>query len=126
MTADNLSLLEELSACETRVWQALVSGDTAADMAALAAGFLGVYSSGFADKADHAGQLADGPTVASFALSDLRVMSLGRDHAVLSYFARYSRPMGVEETMYVSSIWQRSGDSWVNVFSQDTPAIPKS
>jgi hypothetical protein len=122
MTADDLSLLEELSGCETAVWLALVDGDAAADMAALDASFLGVYPSGFADKADHAGQLDDGPTVASFTLMDLRVKALGHDHAILSYRARYCRPAQSEEDMYVSSVWLRKGDGWVNVFSQDTPA----
>lgn len=120
-TANDVSLLAEVLACEIRVWQALVDGDSAADMAALDARFFGVYPSGFADKTDHAGQLDDGPTVASFALSDARVMALGHDYAVLSYRARYCRPARSEEQMYVSSIWQRNREGWANVFSQDTP-----
>ena len=117
------ALLDELLACETAVWEALVTGDAAADAAALSADFLGVYPDGFAGKADHCGQLADGPTVARYRLTEAQVKPLGADHALLAYRARYVRVgRAEEEEMYVSSIWQRDGTGWVNVFSQDTPA----
>src|SRR5690606_14487082 len=60
------ALLAELIACETAVWQALVSGDAEADRAALAADFLGVYPDGFAGRDAHAAQLSGGPTVTGF------------------------------------------------------------
>ena len=42
---------------------------------------------------------------------------------LLAYQAVYTRVGRQDsETMFVSSIWQRSGAGWVNVFSQDTPA----
>jgi hypothetical protein len=48
---------------------------------------------------------------------------LGPEHGLLVYRARYVRAGGIaEEEMYVSSIWRRRGDGWVNLFSQDTPA----
>lgn len=119
----NADLLAELTACETGVWDALVAGDMAADAAALDDGFLGVYPDGFSGKAAHAEQLAGGPTVVRYQLSDLRVMPLGPDHAVLCYLANYLRPGQSEpDAMYVSSIWKRLGAGWINVFSQDTPA----
>lgn len=86
------TLLDELATCETAVWQALVDGNIGADADALDDGFLGVYPSGFADKATHVGQLADGPTIAAFALSDLRIMQLSATHVVLSYHACYNSP----------------------------------
>jgi hypothetical protein len=116
-------LLEELRFCELKVWDALVCGDRQADEAALDDGFLGVYPDGFAGKGDHVQQLAGGPTVKSYQLSKLRVMSLGGDHAVLSYRAEFLRQGRAEpEAMYVSSIWRRAEQGWINVFSQDTPA----
>ena len=120
---DRHPLLAELTTCETAVWEALVSGDKDADAAALQDGFLGVYSDGFATKSDHVRQLDDGPTVQSFTLSDCRVMPLGHDHAVFSYRAEFVRT-GKDQTeaMYISSIWQRTEDGWINVFSQDTIA----
>jgi len=118
-----MALLDEILACETSVWQALVTGDAKADSGALAEGFLGVYPDGFAGKSDHCGQLSNGPTVAQFTLSEARVMALGPDHVLLAYRAAYTR-IGRQqsETMFVSSIWGRSAAGWVNVFSQDTPA----
>jgi len=117
------SLMQELVACETAVWEALVLGDAGADAAMLSAGFLGVYPDGFAGRDSHTGQLSGGPTVAAYELTEARVMRLGPDHALLAYRARYQRVgRSVGEEMYVSSIWQREGDGWLNVFSQDTPA----
>lgn len=115
-------LLSEILDQETRVWQALVDGDAEADQAALHVDFLGVYPSGFATRADHCDQLRQGPTVFSFELTEARVLQLGGDHVCLSYLARYQRPGAAKaDAMYVSSIWQRQGEGWLNLFSQDTP-----
>ncbi len=104
--------------------EALVAGDQATDRAMLHADFLGVYSDGFGDKGAHVAQLAGGPVVQSYEMTGCRVMVLGPDHAVLSYHATYLRAgHTVAEAMYVSSIWQRAGRTWVNVFSQDTAAV---
>ena len=107
---------------ETRVWEALVSGDAEADAALLSPDFLGVYPSGFSDRDGHSGQLVDGPSVASYRIEDARVMRLSPDTALLAYLAHYTRPSApdIDEAMYVSSIWRREGKGWVNVFSQDT------
>lgn len=116
-------LLEELVAAEIAVWQALVEGDAEADGAALHPAFLGVYPDGFADRAAHVAQLAEGPTVTEFALEQRRALPLATGHALLSYRATFRRPGGDgPEVMWVSSIWQRRGPGWINVFSQDTPA----
>lgn len=118
-----MTLAAEIEACERAVWQALADGDAAADHAALAADFLGVYPDGFSGREDHVGQLAAGRSIATFALSDLRVMPFGPDHALIAYTACYRRVGNdAEEAMYVSSVWRRRGPGWENVFSQDTPA----
>ena len=111
---------------ETRVWNALMHGDTAADESLLASSFLGVYGSGFASKQEHVRQLENGPTIESFSIEIPRLMELGPSIAVLSYRVFWSRPsndpLQNKSTMYVTSIWQKLGDVWLNVFSQDTPA----
>lgn len=117
------TLLAELLAAETAVWQALVAGDAAADRALLAADFLGVYPDGFAGCEAHVAQLAAGPTVARFRLSDARALALGEGHALLAYRADYRRiGRSDDEAMYVSSVWRRGPEGWRNLFSQDTPA----
>ncbi len=111
---------------ETRVWNALMRGDAAADESLLASSFLGVYGSGFASKQEHVRQLENGPTVESFSIEIPRLIELGPSIAVLSYCALWSRPsnsqLQYKSKMYVTSIWQKLGDVWLNVFSQDTPA----
>lgn len=115
-------LYQAIFACEVQVWSALVSGDMAADAAALDETFLGVYPDGFAAKADHTGQLAQGPTVSDYAMSQVQVRPMGQDYALISYQATCQRINRPSMTMFVSSIWQRKAAHWVNIFSQDTPA----
>nr|WP_298436889.1 nuclear transport factor 2 family protein [uncultured Jannaschia sp.] len=109
-------------AAERGVWNALVAGDAAADRAALDPAFLGIYPDGPAGRDGHVGQLADGPTVAAYALTEARVVPLGGDVALLTYRATFARPGAASEAMWVSSIWRRVGGGWINIFSQDTPA----
>ncbi|MEY2521831.1 MAG: hypothetical protein QOJ66_396 [Ilumatobacteraceae bacterium] len=110
---------------ETKVWDALRLGDAEADARLLAEDFLGVYPSGFAGRSDHAGQLANGPTVAEFVLNDARLMVLSDNHVLLAYRADLRRfsagARAPAESMYISSLWSRRADGWVNVFSQDSP-----
>ena len=115
--------LDELLALEQQVWQALVDGDGAADGRMLSDDFLGVYPTGFADRAAHVGQLADGPTVESFAIHDATVMTLTDDLVLLAYRAVYRRAAATaDDEMYISSLWVHRAGQWVNVFSQDTPS----
>ena len=121
--ATTIPVHDAILALEMQVWQALVTGDAQADSALLADRFLGVYADGFAGKADHVAQLAHGPTVREFTLTETRFRDLGPDHVLVSYRAEFRRPgRAIAQAMYVSSIWERSATGWVNIFSQDTPA----
>jgi hypothetical protein len=115
--------LSELVALEAEVWEALRAGDAAADVALLSPDFLGVYPSGFATRSDHAGDLTGGPTVSEYSIHDARLLVVADGHLMLSYRAVSRRAPDAEpETQYISSLWSRIGDRWLNVFSQDTPA----
>ena len=116
---------EKFLTLEKKVWSALASGDIATDTRLLADNFLGVYRSGFAEKADHTNQLRAGPTVAHYELSEAQIQVLSQEIVLLSYCAQWVRyndnDLGGKESMYVTSIWQRIDGAWKNVFSQDTP-----
>ncbi|MEY1555858.1 nuclear transport factor 2 family protein [Yoonia sp. R2331] len=117
-------LKDAILAAEMQVWQALVAGDAGADAALLCDSFLGVYADGFADKAAHTGQLADGPSIKTFALHDVQVRALGVNHALIAYQADFTRINSKSaERMYVSSVWERRGETWINLFSQDTSYV---
>ena len=115
--------IEQFLRLETEVWEALAKGDGEADARLLSDDFLGVYTVGFADRAAHIAQLADGPTVSEYSLSEGRLMVLADDMVLLAYRAEFRRP-GEEapESVLISSIWQEREGRWVNIFSQDTPA----
>src|SRR5215475_10246617 len=111
---------------ESKVWAALASGDRQADESLLADDFLGVYSSGTAGKAEHAAQLINGPTIAEYSLSQAKIIVLSEGVALLTYLAHFSRykddGVKVQDAMYITSIWRQIGDTWLNIFSQDTKA----
>lgn len=114
-------LLADILALEEKVWAALVAGDPEADGRLLTEDFLGVYTSGFSDKAGHTGQLEDGPTVTEYALSDTQLRVITKDAVLFSYRAAYRRPGRKPEAMFISSLWEKTPEGWRNSFSQDTP-----
>lgn len=118
--------IDGLLQLERKVWDALADGDPEADTELLAEDFLGVYPTGFASRADHAEQLADGPTVSEYVLSEARKFDVSDRAVMLSYRADFRRASAVgdrrPEVMYISSLWCHQGGRWINVFSQDTPA----
>jgi hypothetical protein len=125
--ADRMSAArpEDFLTLERKVWAALVAGDPAADRQMLSADFLGVYPSGFSDRDGHCGQLAAGPTMSDYRLSEARVREISADAVLLSYRAECCRAGHEDwEVMYISSLWERAGGRWVNTFSQDTPSDP--
>jgi len=112
---------------ETRVWEALTAGDAKADETALSDDFVGVYPTGFANRDEHTRQLTNGPTVATYTLSQQRMFAVSDSAVMFSYRADYARivdgVVSALEAMYVSSLWCDRDGTWVNTFSQDTPAI---
>lgn len=108
---------------ESRVWDALLHGDPDADRELLSADFVGVYPTGFADRVEHADQLATGPSITSYAIADARLIEVASDAVMLCYRAEFQRPGGTGgEVMFVSSLWVLRDGRWWNTFSQDTPA----
>ena len=114
---------EDLSffvALERQVWEALQRGDATADARLLAEKFLGVYDSGFESKAQHVARVSTGPLVSHFELEGPRLLQVSRDLALLAYKARWTDRAGKSRAAYISSLWERAGEGWRNIFSQDT------
>jgi hypothetical protein len=119
--------IEQFIRLESDVWEALATGNGEADGRLLSDDFLGVYTVGFADRAAHVAQLADGPTVIDYSLSEARLMGLSDDMALLAYRAQFRRTGEVDpQSVLISSIWQERQGRWVNIFSQDTPSADSS
>jgi hypothetical protein len=115
--------IQKFIGLEREVWEALANGDGEADGRLLSDDFLGVYTVGFADRAAHVAQLADGPTVSDFSLDEARLMVLSDDMVLLAYRAQFTRPgEDAAESVLISSIWCERSGRWVNIFSQDTPS----
>ena len=107
---------------ETAMWTSLVEGDGAAADGLLSSDYLGVYTTGFSDRADYIAALANGPIAASFEISESRIFVVSDTAVMYSYRADFkSRQDGPTEVMYISSLWCKREGRWVNVFSQDTP-----
>jgi Domain of unknown function (DUF4440) len=120
MAHDSVTFFVEL---ESQVWEALRRGDADADRRLLAPDFVGVYTTGTANRDEHAAQLANGPTVVEYSIEEPQLISISDGAIMLVYRARYRRPNQThDESMFVSSLWCRRGAEWSNVFSQDTPA----
>jgi hypothetical protein len=114
---------EDLSffvALERQVWEALQRGDAAADARLLADKFLGVYDSGFESKGQHVARAAKGPALTHFALEMPRLIRVSADLALLAYKARWTDKEEKLRAAYISSLWERAGEGWLNIFSQDT------
>ena len=118
-------MIDKFISLETGVWEALVSGDGAADAALLSEDFLGVYETGFSDRAEHAAMLDNGPIVLKYRIEDARIRKIGDRAVLLSYLGCYTKPANPakEERMYVSSLWEEVDGEWLNTFSQDTNAV---
>ena len=112
--------LEFFVSLERQVWEALRSGDGAADARLLADDFLGVYDSGFSSKHEHVAQVAQGPTVSRFEVEIPRLLRLSSGLALLAYRANWRDRNGNARSAYITSVWARGKDGWRNIFSQDT------
>lgn len=118
--------LTAILAHERGIWDALASGDSKSDHELLDERFLGVYSTGFANRDEHVDQLRSGPCISEFCLHEARMLIVKPDVIVLAYMVTFRRTGArlndPPERMYVSSLRQAGTDGWRNVFSQDTGA----
>ena len=112
---------------ESTMWNALVDGDGASADRLLSSDYLGVYTTGFSDRDEYIRALANGPVVASFDISESRLLVVADDSILYSYRADFRTAAGGPvEVMFISSLWCEREGTWVNVFSQDTPGAERA
>ena len=115
---------------EKQVWEALKNGDVNADASLLSDDFLGVYEDGFSTKEDHLAQLRNGPIISSYKIGSIRLLQLGPEIVSLTYSATAiflkNDTQDSQNLLYITSIWARRFNKWVNIFSQDTKGSVQS
>jgi hypothetical protein len=116
--------LDTLFALEKRVWEASKKKDVEGLRQICAEDFVAIYSDGSRLTLDEFCQALPLFEIKRYSLSDVRLLSLGPDAAVLIYKAE-SQTVFLWETLkertQVSSTWVRRNGEWRNVFSQETP-----
>ena len=109
---------------EIQVWEALKNGDKNANYNLLSDDFLGVYETGLSSKEDHLELLRNGPIVSCYEIGSSQLIQLGPEIACLTYSATATFLKNEEKDtqvlLYITSIWARRLNKWVNIFSQDT------
>ena len=109
---------------EIQVWEALKNGDKNADSNLLSDDFLGVYETGLSSKEDHLELLRNGPIISCYKIGSSHLIQLGPEIASLTYSATATFLKNEEQDtqvlLYITSIWARRLNKWVNIFSQDT------
>ena len=109
---------------EIQVWEALKNGDKNADSNLLSDDFLGVYETGLSSKEDHLELLRNGPIISCYEIGSSQLIQLGPEIASLTYSATATFLKNEEQDaqvlLYITSIWARRLNKWVNIFSQDT------
>ena len=109
---------------EIQVWEALKNGDKNANYNLLSDDFLGVYETGLSSKEDHLELLRNGPIISCYEIGSSQLIQLGPEIASLTYSATATFLKNEEQDtqvlLYITSIWARRLNKWVNIFSQDT------
>ena len=109
---------------EIQVWEALKNGDKNANYNLLSDDFLGVYETGLSSKEDHLELLRNGPIISCYEIGSTQLIQLGPEIASLTYSATATFLKNEEKDtqvlLYITSIWARRLNKWVNIFSQDT------
>lgn len=123
---DEEDLRDELTLQQKRVWRALQRRDAEAFRQLVPADFVGINRDGVRYGREEGLQFIAGYKIASFDLSDVRVQSVNRDAAVLTYHVKYRiASIGGDEILDLSmrnvAVFARRDSKWYCVFGQETP-----
>jgi hypothetical protein len=93
---------------ESQVWDAFVAGDSEADARVLADNFIGVYSTGFSNRAEHCAPLRDGPIAQRYEIRDPRILVLSDSLVMLMYLAVWERANSAPDSVPGKNVHQFS------------------
>jgi hypothetical protein len=109
---------------EMQVWEALKTGDKNINSNLLSDDFLGVDETGLSSKSDHLELLRSGPIILCYKIGSSQLIQLGPETVGLTYSATAkflkNDDQDTETLLFITSIWARRLNKWVNIFSQDT------
>ena len=84
----------------------------------------GVYETGLSSKEDHLELLRNGPIISCYEIGSSQLIQLGPETVSLTYSATATflenDKQNTETLLFITSIWTRRLNKWVNIFSQDT------
>jgi hypothetical protein len=120
-----LATAQTLVAREQASWDLAIHHDTAAYTALHAPEFIAVGPTGVTDRRTAESSALDTNVhFAHYALTDFHVARIAARTALVTYRVRASgldhgKPFTLDS--YVSSLWSKHGDTWLNLFYQSTP-----
>jgi hypothetical protein len=113
-------LLTTLSDIEKRAWEAADTRDAEFYREYLAPEALVVSPRGILDREGILRDLVENPNeFPKYTIMDEKVVPLGEEAAVLVYTVSFGG-----QTLYISTVYARSGGRWRAAFHQRTPASP--
>jgi uncharacterized protein (TIGR02246 family) len=119
------SLQEAITGMERRAWEAVKARDTKAFSDIFAADGMMTDGSGIVTRAGFLQTLSD-LTISEYTLSDIKVMMIDKDSALIIYKAdvkgSFKGQAFPPNATYVSSIWTKRGGKWMAVYHQETMA----
>ncbi len=128
-SVDEEDLRDELTLQQKRVWRALQRRDADAFRQLVPVDFVGINRDGVRYGRDDGLHFIAGYKIANFDLSDVRVQSVSRDAAILTYNVKYQiASIGGDEILDLSmrnvAVFAQRDRKWYCVFGQETPVGP--
>ena len=125
--AGNEDLVDQLTLQQRRVWLALQRRDADAFKKLVPVDFAGINRNGVRYGRDDGLQFIARYKIAKFDLSDIRVQSVTRDAAILTYHVKYQiASVGGDEIVDLAmrnvAVFARRDGKWYCVFGEETPA----
>jgi hypothetical protein len=114
--AHNVSIPEWTEAISARLvaqWEAWKNQDAASNNAIMAVDFNSIWPDGSHHTGKPTAQQMSEQPITGYKLSQLRVVPVGADSALVTYFAAVITPDNVEHQMAVGEVWVKHNGQWL-------------